>query len=137
MEVPRVTLDVAATDTETQGVSEVDVILAAEAVDLSATSATGLVKSREGERKRERKPCGSEREIENERERLPNYFSYSQIFTFDQVWPLCPGVQGGGGPLLQVSRDWAHCEELQPGRGPLLQVSRDWAHCEELQPGRG
>merc|ERR1719458_1634502 len=40
MEVPRVTLDVAATDTE--GVSEVDVILAAEAVDLSATSATGL-----------------------------------------------------------------------------------------------
>jgi hypothetical protein len=39
-EVLRVTLDVAATDTE--GVSEVDAILAAGAVDPSATSATGL-----------------------------------------------------------------------------------------------
>ena len=59
---------------------------------------------KEEERERERKPCGSEREIESERERLPNYCSFSQIFTFDQVWPLCPRVQGGGGPLLQVSR---------------------------------
>jgi len=41
-EVHRVTLDVAATDTEIQGVSEVDAISAVGVVDPSATSATGL-----------------------------------------------------------------------------------------------
>lgn len=41
-EVAAIWDEVAAVDMEIQGVSEVDVILAAEAVDLSATSATGL-----------------------------------------------------------------------------------------------
>ena len=98
-----------------------DATLAMEVVDPSATSATGerkrqspfwkktifllgLVKP-ERERRGEREWI-RERERESlvdPRERSPNNCSFLQIFTFVQVWPLCPRVQRGGGPLLQVS----------------------------------
>merc|ERR1719284_1864051 len=55
-----------------------------------------------------------------------------QVLQVQQVWSLCPRVQGGRRSVLQVPRHRPHRAELQPRRGHLLQLQRGGPYCEGL-----